>query len=71
MLAYNRKLPAMPKKQENMIHNEEREIDLEITQVIEFVDKDIKTAIKNILHVSKGQRKAQGCYGEMEDTKMT
>ena len=37
-------------KQENMIHNEERnysiEIDPEMTQIIELVDKGIKRAIE-------------------------
>lgn len=56
--------------QENMIHNEERnystEIDPELTLVIEFVDKNIKTALENILHMPKRWRKAwaQGRYGD-------
>jgi len=40
-----------------MIHNEERsyliERDPEMIQMVELVDKDIKTAVENLFHVYK------------------
>ena len=51
-----------------MIHNEERsyliERDPEMIQMVELVDKDIKTAVENLFHVFKKVKEKTECCGE-------
>ena len=52
------KLNRLAKKQENTTHNEKNqwtEEDLELTEIIELVDKDIKITAATIFHMFKKQ----------------
>lgn len=51
-LASNKQLPCMQKKQENMICNKKsqsRETDLDMIEIMELIDKDIKS--HDVFHV--------------------
>lgn len=66
------KLTNIQKKQKNMIHNEEKSqlknTNPEITKMIELVDKNVKAAIINILHMFKKveHRDRNSCKTQIE-----